>query len=354
MTTTPAAVVLDGCPQPFPQELVERSAQYQNTRSAIFCGFLGSESPSAPAILIATRFAETNNIHKVAFPLGMRKQLTFSQEPISMAHIRPNNHGFVFMRDSGGNEQHQIYYFDLASGRQHLLTDGVSKHGTPVWNEDGSRLAFYSSMKNGRDFDIYVLPVTAEGKPAAPPTCVVEGFQNLGVQDFHKNSLLVRRGVSINEAYLTLVTLNDDLTLKASTSVVPEGGAEGDKIAITCAAFVDVGGATHILLSSDAGEEYNTLRRHDAAGQHAEKITNGKTLPWNVESVVANGSRFAFVINENGQSRVFVGDAAQPGAALLEVALPEPGVVDDVTFSADGAYLGFDFDCATSPADVYV
>lgn len=357
MSTAPSAVVLDGCPQPFPEELVERSAQYQNTRGAGFAGFLPTASD--PSILIATRFAETTNIHKVSKPLGMRKQLTFSHEPIGTAYIRPDskNLGFVFLRDKGGNEQHQIVYFNMQSGRQHILTDGVSKHGSPVWNDDGTKLAFFSSMKNGKDFDIYVLGVGADGRALGAPVCVMDGFQNLRVEAFQRSSLLVRRSVSINEAYLTLITLDADCaSVKSTVSVVPEGGAPGDKIAIYSSAFLEntATGALDILVCADAGEEYLTLRRHDATGKHVEHLTNAKDLPWNVESVTVQGSKFAFVTNENGQSRIFVVDNASADKTHVQVPLPEPGVVDGVTFNADGSLLGFDFDCSTSPADVYV
>lgn len=65
-------LVIEGVPA-IPPSVSERLQQYENTRSAYFAGFTGDGG-----ILIATRFAETEQIHKVDAPMGMRRQLTRS------------------------------------------------------------------------------------------------------------------------------------------------------------------------------------------------------------------------------------------------------------------------------------
>ena len=52
-------------------------------------------------------------------PLGAREQLTFYREPVTVARapqsaVAP---GFVFLRDTGGNENAQVYYYDAARAR---------------------------------------------------------------------------------------------------------------------------------------------------------------------------------------------------------------------------------------------
>src|SRR5580765_7219790 len=64
-----------------PQELLEQLNRYQNTRSAAFAGWTKDG-----CILIATRFSETAQAHRVCQPMGMREQLTFYPEPINNLH----------------------------------------------------------------------------------------------------------------------------------------------------------------------------------------------------------------------------------------------------------------------------
>ena len=101
--------------------LAERLARYQNTRGAAFAGWLDND-----AILITTRFAETDQVHRVTQPRGMREQLTFFNEPVTEARAAPmaGRDGFLFGKDAGGSEFWQLHFFDLETREFSLLTDG--------------------------------------------------------------------------------------------------------------------------------------------------------------------------------------------------------------------------------------
>ena len=51
-------------------------------------------------------------------PRGPQRQITFFDEPVSEAVIRPAGQpaGFLFLKDVGGSEFYQIFYFDLVAG----------------------------------------------------------------------------------------------------------------------------------------------------------------------------------------------------------------------------------------------
>src|SRR5690606_19186566 len=70
-------LVMENIPT-IPAELKERMNQYQQVRGAAPSAW----SPSGDAMLITTRFAETNQIHLVSKPGGARKQVTFFNEPV--------------------------------------------------------------------------------------------------------------------------------------------------------------------------------------------------------------------------------------------------------------------------------
>ncbi|MCA9612511.1 MAG: S9 family peptidase, partial [Myxococcales bacterium] len=73
-------VFLDGTPE-VPASLRERLAQYQELRSASLLGI----ADDGNGVLVATRFAETAQLHFVGSPLGARRQLTYADEPITSA-----------------------------------------------------------------------------------------------------------------------------------------------------------------------------------------------------------------------------------------------------------------------------
>ena len=136
-----------------PIGLAARVERYQNMRSARFLGWL----PEDGGVLIATRFAETDQLHLVRSAGGRREQLTFFDERISWARHSPaKKSSFVlFGMDTGGNEAFQIYRLDRKSGQAVMLTDGHSRNMQAVWNRTGDQVAFTSTRRNGKDFDEY-------------------------------------------------------------------------------------------------------------------------------------------------------------------------------------------------------
>ena len=91
------ALVLKDVPA-VPEEVVEELRRYQNTRSASVRGWLGDE------LLIATRFAETTQLHRLEAPGAARRQLTFFAEPVVQAYVPPGAaNGFIYARDVGGS-----------------------------------------------------------------------------------------------------------------------------------------------------------------------------------------------------------------------------------------------------------
>ena len=77
----PAALIADGVPE-VPVELTAATRPYMENRSAAFVGWNEVDR----SMLIATRFGNTSQIHRVAMPMGARQQLTFEAEPVGLGH----------------------------------------------------------------------------------------------------------------------------------------------------------------------------------------------------------------------------------------------------------------------------
>lgn len=136
---TQGNLVMEGIPA-IPAETFERLRQYNEVRGAE----LRDWTPDG-ALLIGTRFANTVQLHRVDQPLGARRQLTYYDEPVAGGDFPkrgPWQHGFLFLKDVGGNEQNQIFFFDTRTGRETLLTDGESRNTAPVGFRDGERFVF--------------------------------------------------------------------------------------------------------------------------------------------------------------------------------------------------------------------
>jgi len=317
-----------------PAALTDQLQRYANTRSAALGGWLADGS----GVLIATRFANTAQVHRVKMPGGAREQLTFYDEPIASLAANPKRAGFVFGKDIGGSEFWQLYWFDLASRDIKLLTDGKSRNDDPVWSHDGTKLAYSSTERNGKDTDVWVLdlasgerkPIVTEGGSWQPSDFSPDGKQ-----------LLVSKFVSINETYPGVVELDSN-----KLRMFP---IDGGKAAFGAFRFAPDGKGAYF--TSDEGSEFLTLRYHDFATNKVSDLS--KKIRWDVEdfALSEDGTRLAFVTNEDGFGVLHVIDAATRTDLPLPT-LPK-GVISGVEFSPDGRRIAFAVNSALSPNDVY-
>lgn len=208
---------IDGIP-PIPASIAEAVGRYTEFRSAGF----QSWHPVRHEMVISTRFADVSQLHLVKMPGGARTQLTFFPERVAGGSFHPV-HGeyFVFSKDVGGGEWFQNYRYDVATGGVTLLTDGKSRNSFGIWSRDGSRRAYTSTRRNGKDTDIYTVdpsdPATNE------PLTYVEGG-GWGPIDWSPDGkkILVGEYISVNESYLWLV----DAGSREKSLLTPKGGKE--------------------------------------------------------------------------------------------------------------------------------
>jgi dipeptidyl aminopeptidase/acylaminoacyl peptidase len=331
-------LVVEGVPK-IPRKIAETVARYTEFRGA---GFL-SWHPVRREMLIATRFGDTNQVHLVKFPGGARKQLTFFPDRVAGGAFDPvKGDFFLFGKDVGGNEFYQTYRYDLATGDVTLLTDGGrSQNGGGTWSTAGTRIAYGSTRRNGRDRDVYVMD------PRDPRTdrllLRVEGggWQAVDWSPDDKK-LLVGEGISVNESYLWLV----DVASGEKTRLTPKGG---EPVAYRAAAFA--GDGQSVFVTTDRDSEFLRLARIDlASGAHTYLTSH---VPWDVDGfeLSHDGKTIAFVTNEQGTSVLRLLDVAtgkeKPGPKL------PLGTIGGLEWHKNGRDLAFSLSHARSTSDVY-
>ena len=327
----PAALIADGVPA-VPADLTEATRPYMENRGAGFVGW----NPLDRSMLIATRFANTTQIHRVAMPLGMRQQLTFEAEPVGAGAWSPKSADVMLVqKDVGGNEFFQIYA--LKDGRLELLTDGKSRNGFNAWSNDGSTVAYTSTRRNGRDSDIYVM------NPRDPAStrmiAEVEGG-GWAVNDFapDKSWAIVSQIESVQKSDMFRL----DMTTGALTPI-------GDHRKVVAQSGAEFAPAGTTWMPSAEGSALQRLGTLDAAtGKFTAK---GPAEKWDVTSfnIADDGSFIAYVVNEAGMSKLRLLDPKS--GAVRSVDLPA-GVIGGVSIAPWGD-VGFSFTSARSATDAY-
>jgi dipeptidyl aminopeptidase/acylaminoacyl peptidase len=329
-------LVLDNVPS-VDTPLTAKLDDYMNARGASFVDWLPDGG-----VLIATRFGDVEQLHRVAMPLGAREQLTFYREPVTTARspqsaVAP---GFVFLKDQGGNEFAQVYWYDTASRAVRLLTDGKGLHGGLVWSHDGRRVAFHDTGRDGVSYDLFI----AEPANNQPPRLIFNGFQkNWSVQDWSPDDtrLLINNFVSANESHLYVLDI-------ATAALTPVSEGEGPA-SVSQATFTPDGRGVYLVTNRDS--EFQQLRRVDLVTGAVETLTGH--IPWDIDTFARtdDGRYLAWVANVDGESRLTVVNVATRSENLPP--LPD-GQIGRISFDRTGKKLGLSIESAQSPRDVFV
>lgn len=336
--SAPENLIVEGIPA-IPQTVVESADRYTNFRSAAISDW----HPIDREMLIATRFADTAQLHLVSSPGGCRRQLTFYNDRVG-AGIFPPREGryFVFSKDQGGDEFFQKYRFDLATRDAVLLTDGRSRNTGGVFSNRGDILAYTSTRRDGKNNDIYVVDPL---KPESDRLLVQVSGQGWSARDFSVDDtmLLIAETISINESYLWLA----DVATGKLTRLTPK--VEGRMSSYHNALFARDGKG--VYATTDNSSEFQTLKYIDL--KNGRELSLTPHINWDVEEIALSddGKWLAFVANEDGYGRLHLMDLQTRKAVPIE-GLPG-GQVRRLAWHRNSEDLAFSVESARSPSDVY-
>lgn len=334
-------LVVDGVP-PVPASIAERGSRYTNFRAALFTSW----NAARREMLIATRFGDTFQIHKVESPGAARTQLTFFPDSVRTAIYPPaaaaGSDSFVFSKDIGGGEFYQLYRYDVATGAITLLTDGKSRNTDEIWSHDGTKLAYGSTHRDGNDVDTWI---TEPAHPENNRLVAQNAGGGWGVADWSPDGaqLLVTRYISANESNLYLV----NAATGEKTQITPQQTEK--KVAYGNAEFAHDGKG--IYVTTDKESEFQRLAYFDLASKQFKFFTSD--IQWDVEGfdLSPDGGTIAFAVNEDGFGSLHLLDT-KTGAHNPAPNIPA-GIAVAPKWHPNGEDLAFGLTSARSPYDAY-
>lgn len=284
----PEALEIEGAPS-VPAVLAAEVRPYLEARSALVAGWNAADR----SLLVLTRFADTPQVHKVAFPLAARRQLTFESDRIAGMAASPSGETLIVQMDVGGSEFFQLY--TLSAGRLSLITDGASRNLFGAFSKDGRLIGYSSSRRNGVDSDLYVVDPL---EPATERRVLEAEGGGWSVADFMPDGrrLLVMLYISASRSVLYLLDIESGQFAPITDETAP--------IAWRSAHVAHDG---TIWVTCDADSDVQRLGRLDPATRSFHPVTPPGR--WDVEAfdLVSDGT-IAYAVNEAGLSRLHILD----------------------------------------------
>ncbi|MGA8706661.1 MAG: prolyl oligopeptidase family serine peptidase [Steroidobacteraceae bacterium] len=356
--------------------------RYLESRAARFIGWLDDGS-----MLIATRFGETEQIHRLRVPLGARAQQTFEPAGVLAAAVEPgHDSGFAYLspRPSGGS----ALLLQLRAGQPAVdLTDDRWRAGTALWAHDGRRLAFSSNRaaggpgSSGREREIDLLDIDAAAAAGTPPTTATTAapaptpavrviasgngyrWRLFDWSPDDQRLLLGRESVTAESPAGLGVGADVELFTAdvASGALAPvelphlssgkAAAAEPVALRARLARFAPDGRGILLLRAGEsAGASFWQLQSVESGETHALSVESTRDVDLFDES--PDGHFLAYTTNDSGLSHLKLID--QQRKLDLNPASVPAGVISSLKFDATGKRLAFTLESARAPRDVYV
>jgi dipeptidyl aminopeptidase/acylaminoacyl peptidase len=320
----PADMSLAGSPLP-------DIARFLNVRTA----GAPSLSPDGTRLAFRTQISGTPQLWVVEAAGGWPRQLTFG-ESVTFHAWSPAGDWIVYGTDRGGNER-EGFYLISPDGKQEreLLAPSEAFRQFGGFTRDGRRMAYATTERNGRDFDIHLLDV-ATGQDRR----IFEGRMGLYAVSWRPDGGAVlfseARGEDANDIYLF-----DVATSKLDTLFQPKDRA-------SYGGFSWTPDGQRFFLTTNQDREYAGLAHYHVASRKLDWV---ETPNSDVDDVALSddGRYLAWTTSDSGYSRLTVQDFAggerktvtalprgsygiswAPRAAVLAISVGGPQVPGDI------------------------
>lgn len=297
-----------------------------------------SFSPDASTIAYTSNLTGIAQIYSIPRLGGEAVQLTDSEDPISFASFNPKQHLIIFGKSEGGNEQTQLYLIDPKTKKITSLTNNKNaRHDFGSWSSDGKFIAYSSTERNGKDFDIYVMDIETKQKE-----CVYQDGGYCHAGHFSPN----RTYLSINKIYssknsdtyiynfqtkkLECLTSHTEPIFHGSPQWLPDESA--------------------FLITMDKDREFMGTAKYSLESKKFEYVF---TPDWDINGLVIEkkGKFLATTINEDGYKKILIQNPLT--LETLPYKLPK-GEIAGCRFSNDGNFMLFNLGDFCRTRDIWI
>ena len=325
-------------------------ARYLNVRQAYYPDFAGNSR----RVVFITDITGVPQVWQVeAAPggdgPGWPDQLTFEANRVQGVWCSPaqSDERLIYARDTGGNENAQLFMLAPSTAGERNLTAGHehAMHTFGAWSDDGSTILFAANRRDRGLFDVYIQPL--DGEPRLIWQNDTPGF--LGSLKFSPDG---RRAVVVRAESGSRHELWE-IDLAGGNARRLAGGDEDARY--EGVHYAPDGRSLYV--NTDRGLDLLYIARLDLETLALETVV---AVNWDIQhlELSPDGRSLAYVINEDGQSRLCLFDVETGAIRNPPPFDASPGVVGwldgRLRFALDSGSLLFAYSAATRTGDIYL
>lgn len=296
-------------------------------------------SPDGNTIAFLSNATGVFQLYLVPQQGGEVEQLTMVDEPINFASFSPTRNEILFGLSKGGDENTQLYLFDVAQKSTRALTLNLEvKYNFSGWSRDGKFMTYSSNERNKVDFDVYIMEVETGIERAIfseGGSCDSIGFSPKGtivaVRKKHTGLTHDLYLVNIKSGEVDLVTNYNEKPLVGYVRWLPDESG--------------------FFFISNKERDFCGLAYYDLKTRVERYVL---TPEWDIEGVAItfDGDELLVMVNEDGYRTVTVYETKNL-SPLKQRNFPK-GAIGFVSGSSDDKYIIFTLSSATKNSDIWV
>lgn len=257
-------------------------------------------------------------------------------------YFQPQAKYLVYNRDANGDESFQMFLYNPATRASTLLSEEKSRNTEPVWSHSGERVVWSYSPSKGSGVSLAVI------NPFDPKSrrLLVESTGNyLKAFGWSPDDTQVAFCEFIGNTTSRLWLVDVEKGEKRLLS----GNAEKADEYYDSPLFSKDGKGIFVI--TDRGSDVRRLAYLNLSSGQFKSLT--PVINWDVDEfqLSPDGKTLAFVVNENGVSRLFLLDT-EGGSYKPAGDLPV-GVISDLKWHNNSTDLAFNLKSPRTPNDVY-
>jgi dipeptidyl aminopeptidase/acylaminoacyl peptidase len=321
-------------------------APYLNVQQAFYPSFGGAGN----RIVFLSTSTGVPQVWEVAWATGQSTipwpdQRTFEADRVMGVWCSPaaDDPRIIFARDHGGNENAQLFCLDehgeieLTAGYEHAM------HMFESWARDGSEVMFAANRRDPARFDLIVR--TKDGTERTVWQNDAPGYlHHATYAPDGRRAVVVRTASSFSHELFEV-----DLVVGGARAIGPAN------VRYEALAYAD--DRDSLLVLTDLESDFLFVGRLD--------LQTGEIVPvvatsWDIDqmAVSPDARLLAYVVNEDGVSRLYVRELATSTDRAAPIADDIPGVVawldGQLAWSQDSQRLAFSYTSATRTNDIFV
>jgi len=294
--------------------------------------YLNMRSASSPTLstdgkrlAFLTNITGTSQIWMMDAAGGYPEQITSYADNIGFVEWSPAGNGLIFGKARGGDENTQFFWMSNDGSQiKELTSDPKTRFNFGEISDDGARIYYTSNKRDKTFFDVYGNNDFAAASKDGSRIIISRASTELGLD---------------NNLYLI------DTRTRQETLLTPHQGSAqiGD---------VHFLSNDEIVFATNDKREFYNLAKMNVRDKSVQVLDNTN---WDLDTATASkdDKLYAYTINREGFSELYIVDAKNIGKKTEAVKLPAQGIVGGLDFSADGSKLAFTFASAKYNSDIW-